>query len=65
MTVRSGDRVPTGVEQSRRALTEEEAKGGGLPDPFTPREWRAMRRATQQYAEALGIPDVIRVPRRP
>lgn len=63
MTVQAGDLVPTGVEALRRRLTMAEARAGGIPEPFTPREWRAMRRATERYARELGIPDTIRLPR--
>jgi hypothetical protein len=59
MTVRSGDRIATGVNDTRRRLAVEEAQAGGLPEPFTAREWRTMRRATLAYAHALGIPDRI------
>ncbi len=62
--LRSGDRVETGVDGQRRRLTEAEAQAGGLPTPFTSREWRALRRATLAYAHELGVPDTIRAPRR-
>ncbi|GAB1340896.1 hypothetical protein [Gemmatimonas sp.] len=63
MTGKAGDIVPTGVEAQRRRLTDAEACAGAKPEPFTPREWRAMRRATARYARDLGIPDTIRLPR--
>lgn len=62
--LRSGERVETGTEGTRRRLTEAEAMAGGLPTPFTAREWRTLRRATLAYAHGLGLPDIIRAPRR-
>lgn len=63
MTWKAGEVVPTGVEAARRRLTEAEVQAGCRPEPFTKREWRAMRRATEGYARNLGIPDTIRLPR--
>ena len=48
MTIRSGDRIATGTGGNRRRLTLEEAEAGGLPEPMTREEWRAMWRASRQ-----------------
>ena len=48
MTIRSGDRIATGTGANRRRLTLEEAEAGGLPEPMTREEWRAMWRASRQ-----------------
>ncbi len=45
--IRSGDRIPTGTGANRRRLTREEAEAGGLPEPMTPEEWRAMYHASR------------------
>jgi hypothetical protein len=45
--IRSGDRIPTGTGAARRRLTREEAEAGGLPEPMTAEEWRAMAAASR------------------
>lgn len=45
--IRSGDRIATGTGAARRRLTVAEAEAGGLPEPFTPDEWRAMADASR------------------
>ena len=51
--IRSGDRIPTGTGVSRRRLTREEAEAGGLPEPMTQEEWRAMATASRHDHERL------------
>ena len=38
--------LDTGTGENRRRLTEDEAKRGDVPTPFTPEEWAAMHTAT-------------------
>jgi DNA-binding NarL/FixJ family response regulator len=51
--IRSGDRISTGTGAARRRLTREEAEAGGLPEPMTPEEWRAMAAASRHDHERL------------
>ena len=51
--IRSGDRIPTGTGETRRRLTREEAEAGGLPEPMTQEEWRAMASASRHDHERL------------
>lgn len=51
--IRSGDRIPTGTGASRRRLTLAEAEAGGLPEPMTREEWRAMAEASRHDHERL------------
>ncbi len=53
MTIRSGDRIATGTGANRRRLTLEEAEAGGLPEPMTREEWRAMWRASRHIHNTL------------
>jgi hypothetical protein len=51
--IRSGDRIPTGTGAARRRLTLAEAEAGGLPEPMTREEWRAMAEASRHDHERL------------
>lgn len=51
--IRSGDRIPTGTGATRRRLTLAEAEAGGLPEPMTREEWRAMADASRRDHERL------------
>jgi DNA-binding NarL/FixJ family response regulator len=51
--IRSGDRIPTGTGAARRRLTRDEAEAGGLPEPMTQEEWRAMATASRHDHERL------------
>lgn len=42
-------RIDTGTGPDRRRLTEAEAQAGGIPTPFTPREWDDMHMACASY----------------
>lgn len=42
---REPERLDTGTGNSRRRLTEQEAKRGALPTPFTSEEWTTMKNA--------------------
>lgn len=42
---REPEHLNTGTGASRRRLTEQEAKRGALPTPFTSEEWTAMKTA--------------------
>lgn len=49
ITTATGARLAdTGVEERRRPLTDEELADGAIPAPFTPREWKAMARTSQE-----------------
>ena len=43
-------RINTGTGAARRRLTDDEAHAGGIPTPFTPREWDDMHMACAHYA---------------
>ena len=53
--MKSGDKIRTGSGPKRRSLTVLEAESGGLPEPFTPAEWAALKKAaaTRQPPAAL------------
>ena len=53
MTIRSGDRIATGMGGNRRRLTLEEAEAGGLPEPMTRGEWDAMHITSRVYHNEL------------
>lgn len=51
----SGQRIATGTGTgvARRRLTVTEAEAGGLPEPFTPDEWKAMHLKSALHGLAL------------
>jgi hypothetical protein len=53
VSIKSGDRIDTGVYPTRRRLTLEEAEAGGLPTPWTATEKQQAWNAVHGYGLRL------------